>query len=164
MRSRRRWVKKICWHHIWKPLGTDVDVIKQVVRKVTTTWLEIGTSFPAQKQLSIVFTGRESSGDRSRSYLRKIECAHCLLTKSRVKIPMSHGNQGHSSTQMTLRFPIINMGTLNYKGKIKIEKLWTPLYFKCIFFHCNLGVPIHFWIHRVLLCIFFSWDTGGSLP
>ena len=43
---------------------------------------------------------------------------HRVLTRSRVRTPMSKGNQIHSSTLWSLRFPKMYMATLGYKGNV----------------------------------------------
>ena len=56
---------------------------------------------------------------------------HIVLKKSTVRTPVSKGNQIHSSTLWTLRYPKMYMATLGYKGKVSLLKLWTALYLQC---------------------------------
>ena len=48
---------------------------------------------------------------------------HRVLTKSRVRTPVSKGNKIYSITLWTLRYPKMYMATLGYKGKVSLLKL-----------------------------------------
>ena len=55
-------------------------------------------------------------GAHARAWTRRLEGAHSVLTKCRVRTPVSKGNQIHSVTLWTLRFRKMYMATPGYKG------------------------------------------------